>query len=104
MAKFNAIEKDLELAKRLTEEVFDGELPKEIEALFQSSEMGMRSFRVLACIRPLLISVWDGMASKTDNRRFAVEKMIRQIDDIIGYWVLPDDTEDEKEEDDIVEN
>jgi hypothetical protein len=106
MAKFNATEKDIFKAREIVKEIFDGDIPKEVEVLFHSSEMGMRSFRVLACIRPFLLRLWDNMSSNNNAAKFAVEKMIRQIDDIIGYWILPDEDTavSEKEEDDIVEN
>ncbi len=95
MAKLNAVESDLLEARRLVASLFDGETPGSVRALFESSEMGMRSFRILSGMRPLIVSVWTSMCSDGDPNRFTVGNMLNDIDSVLGYWVVPD----EKEED-----
>ena len=91
MPRLNAIESDIETAKVVVDEVFDGNVPDSVATLFECSEMGMRSFRTLSSLRPLIAALWKGMSENGDPNRFAVERMIKDIDQILGYWVVPDD-------------
>jgi hypothetical protein len=97
MAKLNAVEAELDIAKRVLADLFDGDIPDSIATLFESSEMGMRGFRVISGMRPLVVALWENMSSNGDPNRFAVENMIKEMDAVIGYWVIPD-APDEKEE------
>ena len=94
MAKLNAVEADLQAAKKILKENLPEDLAG-IEVLFEASEMGMRSFRVLTAIRPLVASVWSSLSANGDPNRFAVENMLRDIDEVLGYWVVPDEKEDD---------
>ena len=94
MAKLNATENDIAKAKALVSDLFDGDVPESIEALFESAEMGMRSFRVISGMRPLVVAVWEKMASSGDPNRFTVENMVKEMDAVLGYWVIPDEKEE----------
>jgi len=93
MAKLNAVESDLKSACLLLANILGPDEFKEIVPLIEASEMGMRSFRVLSAIRPLIASVWSSMASNGDPNRFAVENMLHDIDKVLCYWVVSDEKE-----------
>jgi len=99
MAKLNAVELDIEKARVKLEDVLSPEEMEEIKVLFEASELGLRSFRVLFAIRPLIASIFESLVSKLDAKRFSLEGMLRDIDNILCYWVV----EDEKEERSISE-
>jgi len=88
MAKLNATECDL-LAFR------DGVLPsispenmELTKRLLDAVELGLRSFDTVKSIRPLVAAVWQGMCERNDLNRFAVEAMIRDIDLLLGFWIV----------------
>jgi len=96
MARLNAVESDMQAARDILEKSISPECMELIAPLFESSEMGMRSFRILASIRPLVASVWSSLSANGDPNRFAVENMLRDIDSVLGYWVVSDEKEDTK--------
>jgi len=96
MPKLNADENDLfEIRERL--KVALGE-NYDLDILFASAELGLRAHHVLVSLRPLIAAVWTNMNERDDGNRFAVERMLKDIDQVINYWASPD-VDDMQEED-----
>jgi hypothetical protein len=62
--------------------------------------LGIRGYRVILALRPLIQEVWTSLSNDGNPRRFAVERMLRDIDDYLSSWIVPEEgSEDGGEED-----
>jgi hypothetical protein len=98
MAKFNFEEDELEQLRDKLKQMLPPEAQEDFKKLCDGVELGLRSHRVIRSIRPLVSAVWVSMSEKQDPNRFAVERMVKDIDDVLCYWVVPDNREGEEPE------
>jgi hypothetical protein len=70
------------------------EAREDFQKLCEGVELGLRSHKIMCSIRPLVSAVWINMNEKQDPNRFAVERMIKDIDGVLCYWVVPGEGEE----------
>jgi len=92
MAKWNFDEGEMAALKTDLAAVLPEGRRADFERLCQGVELGLRGYRVLLSIKPLITAVWVNMNEKRDGNRFAVERMLKDIDDVLSFWVIPEDS------------
>ena len=65
--------------------------PDDLLKLQAGVKLGLRGYRVIMAIRPLVQDVWTSLSNDSNPQRFVVERMLRDIDDYLSSWIVPDE-------------
>ena len=88
-----------EILERVTSALPEESLSGDIEKLQAGIGLGLGGYHVIMSIRPLIQSVWVSFCTEDNPQRFVVERILREIDDYLSSWIVPDKgSEDETEE------
>lgn len=93
MATLNFDEGEMAALKAELAAALPEEKRADFEKLCEGIELGLRGYRVLLNIKPLITAVWVSMSENQDGNRFGVERMLKDIDGVLSYWVVPEDPE-----------
>jgi len=91
MAKIYLNESELHAIKERLKEKLGDEDSKMLEKLCAPMELSIRGYRVIHSVKPLITSLWLTMNEREDPNRFIVERMLKDMNDLLDYWVVPDD-------------
>lgn len=99
MAKIYLSESDIYSLKDILKAKLDEQDAVLLDKLCSPMELALRGYRVVQSIKPLVTSLWVTMNEREDPNRFIVERMLKDMDDLLDFWVVPDDepSEDEAE-------
>jgi len=99
MAKLYLNEFEINSLKEHLKKKLDAEDAKILEKLCSPMEIAIRGYRVVHSVKPLVTSLLMTMNERSDQNRFIVERMLKDMNDLLDFWVVPDDTpvEDEDE-------
>lgn len=97
MAKIYLNESEIHELKNRLKAKLGGEDAVLLEKLCSPMELAVRGYRVVQSIKPLVTSLWVTMNEREDPNRFIVEGMLKDMDDLLDFWVVPDDETSEDE-------
>ena len=90
MAKIYLNESEFHQLKERLKAKLDEDDAQLLEKLCKPMELSIRAYRVIQSIKPLVTSLWVTMNEREDANRFIVQGMLKDMDDLLDFWVVPD--------------
>lgn len=87
MAKFVMDSPELAPIVRALNKEVGGKNRRDLRRLARAAGLGLHGYRLILSVKPLVSAVWTSMASRNDQNRFAVERMLKDIDTFLCSWV-----------------
>jgi len=87
MAKFILDNPELAPLVRALDKEVGGKNRHNLRLLAKTASLGLHGYRIVLAMKPLVDAVWASMAKRDDPNRFAVERMIKDMDGFLCSWV-----------------
>jgi len=91
MAKIYLDESEIRTLKEQLKSKLGSQDADLLEKLCSPMELAVRSYHVIHSVKPLVTSLWLTMTEREDPNRFIVERMLKDMDALLDFWVVPDD-------------